>query len=337
MRKSLFITMILVVLVLLFGCSNTDTTSTTSPAENAPQNPLPPTPFLSVSTPSPMLEDKSSPRIDISPEYSDDNMQATVYVGTYNEPSSTPELAYQLTIWSESYYWEDKPFVENGVVMGEIGLFARAFNCEYNIENDATYHLVINTEKEFVFSIDSNLAALNGERVLLESPTIHNKNRLANENGKLYIPLRCVAELIGLYTRQLYNSESNEQTLWLSECAVLDDKEFIPDNNYEFEATGEWHLDGYTGIYFNRYQLKETSHTYSGVKIGDSIDEVIEVLGAPQYKDAEISSMDHFPGNSRFIYYREPQYNSDFPDSFEIFFEDDMVCEININLGIWDD
>lgn len=72
--------------------------------------------------------------------------------------------------------------------------------------------------------------------------------------------------------------------LWLSECAVLDESEFEPNENYEAPTLSIWTDDNGGNHSSNVYKLKEEGNTYSGVEIGHSRDEVIEILVARSIK-----------------------------------------------------
>ncbi|MDR1669125.1 MAG: hypothetical protein LBR76_04130 [Oscillospiraceae bacterium] len=97
-------------------------------------------------------------------------------------------------------------------------------------------------------------------------------------------------------------------------------------------------MPGYTGGYvsYNEYSLKEDGFTYSGVQLGDSFDEVVMLLGAPQYHvtyDLDISPK----GDKYYIYYDlNPESENDYPDGLRFNFSDGVLREVLLRLYIFD-
>jgi hypothetical protein len=293
-------------------------------------------------SPSSSLEDKPSPQASASP--SDDILEGektfNIITGHYMEEGVTEDRTYKLSSWYDSTFgWLNaaKPYYSNGIIMGALSEFANAFNYTIESVDNSKFILEIANDSKIVFSIDSDIVEFNNTKVSLDHPTTYKNTSPTGLEGLLFIPLQCVADITGLYTRNLYDDAYNVNYLWISECAILDEKEFIPNDNFEFLTEGEWYLDGHTGFYYNKYQLKDSSATYSGVKLGDSYEEVLSTLGAPEYQETFIIEQSDNNGDSRISYTLNPQSMNDFASSIDIYFEDGVVKDVFLVLTVWDD
>ena len=298
-----------------------------------------PSPSITEPSISPIENYNTPPNDKMSPSFSPEDQEIRVIIGTYMEERSTPYSTYKLTSWMDTYYWpRNTVFIfSDGIIMGELDAFAKSFGFTVVEKDDMTHELIIDENYVLIFTSDSNIAFINGESILLESSAIYTEYSSKNKGSRLFIPLSCVAEAIGLYTRQCYFAENDMHYLWLSECAVLDESEFESNENYEAPTLSIWTDDNGGNHSSNVYELKEDGNTYSGVEIGHSREEVIEILGAPEYQESFTIEQDYHPGDSRIMYYCNPQQMNDLGDFLDIYFANGFVSEIHLNKYNWED
>ncbi len=260
------------------------------------------TPIITPSNPSPSktVFPTQSPHPSAEHSPSEDEIEvitrAFVRTGTYLDPIILEEdddcVAATFTEWSDAYYWPTATaaFYNNGYIMGELNEFAASFNYSVEILNSEEYSLKSSDGNELILAKNFDVAIINGIMINIEAPTICRLSTTI-EGGYLFVPLHCVAELMGLYTYEFYDFNYNTQYLWLSESSILDEEEFNPDDS--FVLTRSITEAGYTGGYvtYDEYKLLGDGCTYSGVSIGDSYDKVISFLGAPQiYKTYDLDA-----------------------------------------------
>ena len=291
--------------------------------------------YLPALTPSPTFGSEDNPSsMEVIPSFvlPDENTNVTVYFGSYIESNLDPMSETILTAWNEPYYSlpiKESAFIMNGVIMGDIGTFANALDLMVEKLSSTTFRLNISKTAELIFTKDSDIAVFNGENIKLETTTYY--------KGLLYIPLSNVAELIDLHTYQRYSKLHNHYYLWLSECAVLDEREFEPNENYQAPTLINWADENGGNQSSNVYKLNEDGNTYSGVKIGHSREDVIEILGAPEYQETYTTKQDYYPGDSRIMYFCNPQQMNDLSDFIDIYFVNGFVSEIRLNIYNWED
>jgi hypothetical protein len=263
-------------------------------------------------------------------------MHIRVITGTYTEDIVHHDQSIIYTDWNDSSFgWSRNttPFYYNDIIMGALSDFANVFSFEIILLDETTYSIINDKGDELILSNDSYIAQFNGQTKNLTYPTIH-KFSLNSSDGVLFIPLQLIAELMGLYTYENTNDGYNNHCLWLSECSILNGDEFIPNDNYLSlgMTTEPSYTDGL--VNFNEYDLKEDGCTYSGIRIGDSYDEVISILGAPQTQKIQ---NDITGGINEQIYYDlNPDANYDYPDYIGFYFSDGVLEEVLLRIYIWD-
>lgn len=329
LRKHIFSFSLCLVLLFLTSCRSL--TSISPEGSGDIDAVSPPLPSIYNQTPSMSIEASSppSPAISTAPSPTEDQIEkkkAFVRTGFYLDPFPFEEgegrSVEKYTDWYDAFYWplEAEAFSNNGIVIGEFNEFAEIFKFSIKPINDTSYSLTNSEGNELILVANSDVAIFNGKNIMLETSTIY--------SGFLFIPLRSVAELMGLYTYQHYSNEYDIEYLWISECSVLDKKEFLPDDNFALVDTVT--EPGYTGGFFtySDYNLKEEGSTFSGVRIGDSFDETISLLGSPQ--EHVFYELDINPDLEKcyISYTLFPESMNDYADYISYFFENNVLIRV---------
>jgi hypothetical protein len=209
----------------------------------------------------------------------------------------------------------------NGMIMAPLDEFISYF--KYTSESSGNGYIIRNKDgNELNFTIGSTAAILDGTEIPLEFYPFY-------RDGAIYISLRCIAEALGLYTDILYAEHTQGYHIWVSESALLHSEEFTPDENYEFVELREGYDEMGYYLAADIYRLKEDGRTYSGVRIGDSYNEAVALLGSPQYtlyRDSCITLVmyEKYPGPGEYAI-----------STLRISFEDGYVQEVTLILHVY--
>jgi hypothetical protein len=284
-------------------------------------------------SPSPSMLEQDIPLPTMTEPSSSDNLENNnrlqVILGSYTDftPYNDDGFCfYKSTDWNDIYYTDI--YIYNDIAMGELHKFAGAFGYTIDLIDINMYKLKNASGDLLILTTNSDIAVFNENTVKLDNTTIYREPTLSANKGMLFIPLRNIAELMGLYTYQRYSTEHGIEYLWISECSVLDEKEFIPDDNFDLVDTVT--EPGYTGGFFtySDYNLKEEGSTFSGVCIGDSFDEVVSLLGSPQ--DHVFYELDINPDLEKcyISYTLFPEGINDYADYISFFFENNILQKV---------
>lgn len=159
------------------------------------------------------------------------------------------------------------PIIENGYTLVPIRTIAEKFG--HKIEWDASSQSVSLTNEDNIlkFTIGSQVVHADSDYLMMPVPP-----KLVN--GRTYIPLRFVAELLNKHVIWLTGIDKNYYIL-ISELMLLNDTDVnvLNDNYYVLceEPTAY-------------YALKKDGVTARGIRIGDNYNRVIDKYGEPHIK-----------------------------------------------------
>jgi hypothetical protein len=244
----------------------------------------------------------------------------SIYVGKYKTPVIIEDYGtYTFTIWDSGKI--NRLLYVNGIIMAPLNEFADRFGYSVMSDNMDIHRIIDKNGNDLSFTIASTTATHNNNEVVLEFYPFY-------KDKSIYIPLSCIAEVMGLYTGLSYSEYEQRFILWISESALLRDEEFIPGEKYEFVELREAYDEMGYYIAANVYRLRNAGHTYSGVRIGDSYDEAVALLGSPQYIKSQDSHI------VLILYDFHPNLGDYSTRALHIYFEDGYVHEILLYLSV---
>jgi hypothetical protein len=171
-------------------------------------------------------------------------------------------------IWS-SLNTDVKPYIHEGITMVPLRSIAEKFNYMVDYQDpDGRLQITGTNGSELVLFVNSSVVVKNGETGFLQQPPIV-------LNGRTFVPVRYISEFFGL-TVSWWRSENNAvHLIWLSAVEFLTDDDVKPDENY-IKRQG----NGFTPPYGTAvYDLLDKGETARGVRIGDSVGNLVSVYG----------------------------------------------------------
>ena len=159
------------------------------------------------------------------------------------------------------------PFIKDGVTLVPLRALSERFG--YIVEyQDNEKKIIINDSEEknaIILNIDSKKVLINGrESFMLEYPVVR--------NNRVLVPLRYVSEFFGYNVYWERHPISGFIGVWISCASLLSDDDVYPSKK---------DYDTLTDGYVTYYSLKDTGMTSKGIRIGDTIDKIIEAYGVP--------------------------------------------------------
>jgi hypothetical protein len=334
MYKRFLHILLLALSITVQGCSQLTPTSPDTSGEVDNES----IPSINIFSPSPNPSSQEigepSPPFSAEPSLLENQEKAInvrVLLGTYSDCYQTDRNSVVKYInWVNGR--DMSVYHKNNVVMGKLTVFVSSF--KFILDNhDNMFTLLNHKGDELILTISSDIAKLNGEDILLDAPVEYIKTTSIDDNENIFIPLSCVAKMMGLDTMSNEYCFDNRRYLDLriSKCGILSEKEFIANKNFRFmELRGT--DDGNGLAKANIYTLKENGETYSGVKLGSKYEDIILTFGEPQYREV-------FASKEKCIisYDLNPEELNEYSDGMQLYFNDGILEKIELHIYVWDD